>query len=209
LSLERGKACLFIHERLENESTEEFAIMWGHHPAFGEPFLDESCRVEARADKVEVTAFHPHGLWEPGEGYTFPQVMNRRTGALQDIRQVLGRETRSVDVVIFKGLKEGWYGLTNTRLGVGFGMAWDRELFKYLWMWQVYGGHHDYPWYGRTYNCALEPFTSFPPAGIKNAIDNGTAKILKPSEVVETDLVAVAYEGKGLSGIEPAGRVRT
>ena len=45
-------------------------------------------------------------------------------------------------------------------------MAWDEKLFQYLWMWQVYGGHNDYPWYGRTYNVALEPFTSYPPAGI-------------------------------------------
>jgi hypothetical protein len=73
-------------------------------------------------------------------------------------------------------------------------MAWDNSLFKYLWMWQVYGGHNDYPWYGRTYNCALEPFTSYPPAGIGNAIKNGTALVMKPTEVIDTDLVAVAFE---------------
>jgi hypothetical protein len=209
MSLERGKACLFIHERLENESPGEFAIMWGHHPALGEPFLDETCRVEAPAETVEVLDFHPNDLWKSGDGYRFPQVMNRRTQTLQDIRQVPGKETRSVDVVIFKGMKEGWYGITNTRQGVGFGMAWDRDLFKYLWMWQVYGGHHDYPWYGRTYNCALEPFTSYPPAGIKNAIDNGSARIMNGKEVIETDLVAVAYEGKGITGIDRSGAVKS
>lgn len=207
MSLERGKPCLFIHERLENESASEFAVMWGHHPALGEPFLDDSCRVETPATRVEVLAFHPNGLWEPGDGYSFPQVKNRRTQALEDIRQVLPRTTRSVDVVFFKDLKAGWYGITNQRLGIGFGMAWDRELFKYLWMWQVYGGHHDYPWYGRTYNCALEPFTSYPPAGIKNAIDNGSARLMRPGEVIETDLVALAYEGTGLSGIDRGGKV--
>ena len=106
-----------------------------------------------------------------------------------------------MDVVFFKELSEGWYGLTNREQGVGFGMAWDHELFKYLWMWQVYGGHDDYPWYGRTYNCALEPFTSYPPAGIKNAIENGTALMLKPVQVIETALVAVAYEGQGVKSI--------
>jgi hypothetical protein len=63
-------------------------------------------------------------------------------------------------------------------------------------MWQVYGGHNDYPWYGRTYNCALEPFTSYPLAGIQNAIKNGSALFLKPAEVIETDLVAVAYQNE-------------
>jgi hypothetical protein len=112
-----------------------------------------------------------------------------------------------VDVVRFKDLREGSYGLTSERLGVGIGMAWNAELFPSLWMWQVYGGHDDYPWYGRTYNCALEPFTSWPPAGIQKAIANGTARLLAPGEVIETDLVAAAYESDGPVRIRRDGSV--
>ncbi|MUG99133.1 DUF4432 family protein [Scytonema sp. UIC 10036] len=207
MSLKRGIAALFIHERLLNESVGEFAIMWGHHPAIGEPFLDDSCVVMTPAAKVEVMAYHPNGLWEPGEDYDFPKVRNKRTATLQDVTCVLSKETQSVDIVFFKELTEGWYGLTNQRLGVGFGMAWDKELFKCLWMWQVYGGHTNYPWYGRTYNCALEPFTSYPPCGVGNAIKNGTALIMKPNEVIETELVAVAYQGEGINRIQLNGIV--
>lgn len=207
MSLKRGIAVLFIHERLLNESTGEFAIMWGHHPAVGEPFLDDSCIVHTPATKVEVMAFHANGLWDTGVEYDFPQVKNRRTAQLQDITRVLPKETQSVDVVFFKGLTEGWYGLTNQRQGIGFGMAWNKELFKYLWMWQGYGGHNDYPWYGRAYTCALEPFTSYPPAGVKNATQNGTALIMKPGEVIETDLVAVAYQAEGVKRITLDGVV--
>lgn len=196
MTLKAGLGALFIHERLVNESPGEFAIIWGHHPAFGEPFLDEHCVVRTPAKKVEVLAFHPNGLWQPGGDYEFPMVPNKRTGQLQDITRVQPPSTHSVDVVFFKELSEGWYSITNENLGVGFGMAWDNELFKYLWMWQVYNGHHDYPWYQRTYNCALEPFTSYPPAGVQNAIKNGTAYIMKPNEVIETDLVAVAFQSK-------------
>lgn len=194
MALKRDKAALFIKERLVNESEGEFAIMWGHHPSLGVPFLDENCVVQVPAKKVEVLAFHPNGLWEPGGDYDFPMVLNRRTGKLQDITRVLPRTTRSVDVVFFKELTEGWYTITNEKLQVAFGMAWDAKLFKYLWMWQVYGGHNDYPWYGRTYNCALEPFTSYPPAGVKNAINNGSALIMRPAQIIETELVAVAYQ---------------
>jgi len=207
MSLKREVAALFIRERLVNESAGEFAMMWGHHPAFGEPFVDDSCVVQTPAKKVEVMAFHRNGLWEPGGDYDFPMVKNQRTNEVQDITRVLSREARSVDVVFFKELDEGWYGLTNQNLGVGIGMAWDKDLFKYLWMWQVYGGHDDYPWYGRTYNCALEPFTSYPPAGVKNAIDNGTALIMQPGETIETELVAVAYEGEGVKRITLDGVV--
>lgn len=196
MTLKKGIAALFIHERLVNEADLEYSVMWGHHPALGFPFLEEGCVVSAPAKKVEVLAFHPNGLWTPGGDYDFPLVPNRRTGQLQDIRRVMSQETRSVDVVFFKDLSEGWYTITNPRLGVSFGMSWDIDLFKYLWMWQVYGGHNDYPWYGRTYNCALEPFSSYPPAGVPNAIKNGTALTLQPNQVIETDLVAVAFQGE-------------
>ncbi len=209
MSLAQGEPVLRISERLVNEAAVEFAVMWGHHPAFGQPFFDESCVVATPAAQVEVLDYHRNGLWQPGEDFEFPLVKNRRSGELEDITRVKPRSTESVDVVFFKDLSEGWYGLTNTKRKLGFGMSWDHELFKYLWMWQVYGGHDDYPWYGRTYNCALEPFTSYPPAGIKNAIDNGTALHLKPGQKIETDLVAVAYEAESISRITRTGEVRT
>jgi hypothetical protein len=207
MSIQRNKAALFVYERLVNESGEECAIMWGHHPSLGVPFLDENCVVQIPAKKVEVLAFHPNGLWEPGGDYEFPMVPNRRTGELQDITKVLPKDTRSVDVVFFKELTEGWYTITHQRSQVGFGMAWDITLFKYLWMWQVYGGHNDYPFYGRTYNVALEPFTSYPPAGVQNAIKNGSALLMKPNQVIETDLVAVAFEYGHVTRINRDGTV--
>jgi hypothetical protein len=207
MSVRSDEPALFIEEVLENESPSEFAVMWGHHPAFGAPFLDETCRVDVEATTVDVLEYHRNGLWEPGEGYAFPLVPNRRSGETQDVTRVLAPETKSVDVIRFRGLADGSYGLRSERLGAGFGMAWDAELFPSLWMWQVYGGHDDYPWYGRTYNCALEPFTSWPPAGVQNAIANGSARILAPGEVVETDLVAVAYEADGPVRVGRDGRV--
>jgi hypothetical protein len=207
LSLRRDRAALFIHERLHNEGSGPFAVMWGHHPAIGEPFLDDSCVVGTSAKKVEVLAYHANGLWETGIDFDFPWVKNRRTNELQDITRIPGRDAKSVDVVFMKELEEGWYGLTNRRRQVGFGMAWDKDLFKYLWMWQVYGGHTDYPWYGRTYNCALEPFTSYPPGGIRKAIDNGTALTMEPGATIETELVAAAYMGDGVRGISSDGSI--
>jgi len=207
MSLGRNTAALFIKERLINESGEAYAVIWGHHPAIGAPFLNENCVLQAPAKKVEILAYHPNGLWEPGGDYDFPMVPNRRSGKLQDITRVLPKDTRSVDVVFFKELAEGWYAFTDPKARVGFGMAWDKSLFKYLWMWQVYGGHNDYPWYGRTYNVALEPFTSYPPAGIPNAIKNGTALALKPNEVIETSLVAVAYEADSVARVNRDGSV--
>lgn len=208
MTLEGGRAALILDERLTNESVEPFAVMWGHHPSLGEPFLDESCMLQTPAASTRVLDFHANGLWERGEqGY--PLVRNRRTGELEDVRLVLPRETRSVDVLSFWGLSEGWYALTNRHLGFGFGMSWDPNLFPCLWMWQVYGGHNDYPWYGRTYNVALEPFTSWPPSGTAAAIENGTALVLAPGQTIETRLAAVAYDGEGVGRITADGVVES
>jgi len=207
LTLKRDIAALFIHERLLNDSPIEFAVMWGHHPALGEPFVDDSCLVQIPATKVNVMAFHPNGLWEPEVDFDYPLVKNRRTDKLEDITQVLSPDTKSVDVVFFKELTKGWFGITNQRQALGFGMAWNKDLFKYLWMWQNYGGSDDYPWYGRAYTCALEPFTSYPPSGVANAIKNGSALVMKPGEIIETELVAVAYTGEGIKGVSLDGTV--
>jgi hypothetical protein len=52
----------------------------------------------------------------------------------------------------------------------------------YLWFWQEYGASGFYPWYGRQYNIGLEPFSSFPTNGLKEAVDNGTALTLGARE---------------------------
>src|SRR5574341_1352986 len=93
MTLARGRPALLIAERLVNEAPVEFAVMWGHHPAFGPPFVDDSCVVQTPARTVRVLSYHANGLWEPGEGYTFPNVKNRRTGALEDVTAVRPRET--------------------------------------------------------------------------------------------------------------------
>jgi len=207
MSLRDNVPALFIDETLRNEADQEFAVMWGHHPAVGAPFLDESCVVSAPASRVDVLDFHPNGLWERGEGFAYPLVPSRRSGEPEDIRRVRPPGTRSADVLRLTGLAAGWYGLTSQRLGVGLGMAWDAQVFPELWMWQGYRGHDDYPWFGRAYNLALEPHTSWPPSGVANAARNGTARVLGPGEVVETSLVAVGYEAESISAVHPDGSV--
>ncbi|MBE9222365.1 DUF4432 family protein [Cyanobacterium stanieri LEGE 03274] len=207
LSLKKDTATLFIKEKLTNTSPHDFEIMWGHHPVVGEPFLDTSCTVQAPAKKIEVMAYHPNGLWTTDKEFDFPHAQNRRTGQMQDVTKILGKESKSVDVLFFKELQEGWYGINNHNLNLGLGMAWDHNLFKYLWMWQVYQGHDDYPWYGRTYNLGLEPFTSYPPAGIDTAIKNGSSLKMKPHQIIETNLVTTAYEATHIKKITLDGVV--
>ena len=54
LSLEAGRPTLVIEETITNEGAEPMDFMWGHHPAFGAPFLDEHCRLFTPAGGVET-----------------------------------------------------------------------------------------------------------------------------------------------------------
>jgi len=59
-------------------------------------------------------------------------------------------------------LEEGYYEIINESLKTGFFMEFPKEVFKYLWFWRIAKGSYNYPWWGRNYNIALEPFSSLP-----------------------------------------------
>ena len=55
-------------------------------------------------------------------------------------------------------------------------------------MWLICGGADGYPWYGRTYNLALEPWTSYSSKGLTGAKENKSALRMKANEVIKTEL---------------------
>ena len=194
LTLRRGRAALFIEESLTNEGAEPLPFMWGHHPVVGAPFLDEACRLSAPASTVEVLTAedgpdHRMGLHQVGQ---WPWLKDRH-GQPLDLRRLPPRSQRSMDNCYLKEFKEGWLAVQNDRAGLGFGLAWDAEVFRYVWIWQALGGGVGYPWYGRTYGIGLEPWSSYPCAGLSAAIENGTARRLAPGETQQAWLTAVLF----------------
>lgn len=198
LTLRRGQPMLEITEHLTNEAPEQAELMWGHHPAFGPPFLDDTCRIyvpPSRATTRRADAL-PSSDLDFGVDFEWPDAP-LAAGGERDLSHVPPATRGTSGWVCLSGFEEGWYGITNTSRGVGFGMRWDAAQFPYLWFWQVWGGMPGYPWYGRHYNCALEPWTSWPDNGLSDAIANGSAMRLGPLESVTTRLLAVAYHGSG------------
>ena len=133
-------------------------LMWGQHPAFGPPFIDESCVIDLPGGRVHCTDLTPNTRFAEGV-YHWPNVPGVGGGTI-DLRHVASAAADTTDTLRLDGLPEGWYAVTNTRREVGIGMAWPLEAFPALWFWQVYGGAYGPPWYGRTYNIALEPFST-------------------------------------------------
>jgi hypothetical protein len=205
LSLERGKGVLSIRERVTNEGRVPMHLMWGHHPALGAPFIDDSCVIAIPGAEVHCTRLSKNTRLVEGV-HEWPLVPGREGGSV-DLSRVASIEADTVDTLRLGNLREGWFAVTNTARKVGFGMAWPLKVFPSIWFWQVYGGAYGPPWYGRTYTVALEPFSSVK-ASLPDAIADGSAHVLEPGASLDAHIVAVAYAGvDGVKGISADGDV--
>lgn len=209
LTLKSGSLMLEIEETITNEGEETASCVWGQHVALGAPFLSEDCVVDLpRCAIVNSTEqWHPNNRLQPGFRGDWPNGQTK-DGKVVDMRRIPPRSARLTDLSYFTEISEGWYAATNTKLDLGFGLVFPKDIFPHIWYWQVFGGGYGYPWYGRTYNVALEPFTSFPGNGLEAAVQNGTALALEAGQSRTANIKAVAYTGlKGVKRIQEDGTV--
>ena len=207
VTLEANSPVLTVTDTLTNEAEEQSEAQWGQHVALGDPFLTSNCRL----DMAEADFFVPAGgdstrLKENQSG-TWPIAVGIEGGDV-DLSTFPPKSDRVQDFAAFKNQKEGWYAVTNPDRGVGIGLTYPVETFKYLWYWQVFGGGMGYPWYGRTYNIGVEPFTSLPNGMPEPGSDQGTSMIFAPGETKSATVRAVVYESTtGVKHITPEGEV--
>jgi hypothetical protein len=195
MTLEKDLSFLRIDEQLLNEGEEKVEYIWGHHPTFGPPFLEEGCIADFPGGKITTPpqAYCDTVRYEPAQEAKWPYILNRKNEKVRYDLVPL-KETRTEDVSCISDFPEAWVALRNPRLGLGFFMVWDKEVFPYVWSWQAYGGSYGFPYYGRTYNWAIEPFSS-PLLKLPENIEKGTVKSLGPKETVATTLLAGAFTG--------------
>ena len=200
--LKSGQAALEIEETIHNEGADPMDFMWGHHPAFGAPFLDEHCRLFTPATGVETAHSLPAHQLLPAET-RFEQFPNIRTGEGDhfDLSRMWPPTARFTHLSYLTGLKGGWYCLVNEKTKLGFALRWDLSVFRYLWLWQEFCGTPEYPWWGRGYVTGIEPHSSIPGLGLEKAIERGTQLTLAPNKSLSTRLCASLFQAEG----EPKG----
>ncbi len=209
LTLTGGSPVLSIESALVNEAEEAAHCVWGDHIALGGPFLSEDCVVDIPGGRVinHHRETHPNGTLKPGAVSDWPWAL-AKDGTSSDLSKVHPKSVRRYDAAYITDMPEGWYAVTDQRAEVGFGLLFPKELFRYLWFWQSFGGGFGYPWYGRTYNLAIEPFTSYPGDGLATAIEKGTALRLEAGQRIEASHKAIAFTGiKRVQRIEADGEV--
>lgn len=209
MRVEAGRPALILRERITNEGGEAMDYMWGHHPAYGAPFLSAHCRIDIGTHTLQADDEYVgvHNPLELDGRYQWPMVST--TAGSINLSQLPDEKESRAMLAYFDQFEAGWYGITNTELGFGVGLVWPKAVFPYAWFWQEFRGSPGFPWYKQAYVMAIEPFSSIPSQGLVAAMHKtGTHRTLQPGESIEAELRAVFYESKaGITGIAPDGTV--
>ncbi|MDO8682495.1 MAG: DUF4432 family protein [Armatimonadota bacterium] len=209
LTLNIGEAILHIDETLTNESDEPVDFMWGHHPALGAPFLNGDCVLDVPAADCEAASIEgdPAARLQKGALHKWPMV-TAKDGNSIDLSAVPPPSAKCSDEFWLTGLKEGWCAVTDTRRKLGFGMVWDINIFRSLWIWQEFGGTKEEPWNGESYVMGVEPWSSYALEGLNEAVRRNTHLTIQPHERLDTWVKAIAYEGiQRVQSIDVSGYV--
>jgi hypothetical protein len=207
MTLRDNSGTVTITGRVTNEAAQTVDFLWGHHPTFGWPLVDEGTRIYLPACDAVVSMKTPAGTrLAPGQRHAWP-MLQACDGSHIDLSVIPGPDAASHDFVRLEGLADGWFAIVNPSRRVGFALRWDRAVFPLLGLWQIWGGAADYPWYGLPHLLALEPVCELPSLAAAHA--KGTALVLNGGQTLETTLEATVFEGApAVTHVGPGGEVR-
>jgi hypothetical protein len=179
LRLDRG---LFqIEERVTNLGGDPIEVMWGHHPAFGAPFIEAGCRIETDARTFTADDRAPGAGLQPGLSSAWPHAALAGGGHI-DLSVIPPAVERRAVLGYLRDFERGAYRVVNLRLGLAIELRWPLDIFSTAWFWQELYASPGYPWYRRAYTTALEPNTTAPAQGIAKAREKGgTTLLIEPN----------------------------
>lgn len=196
LTMNVDEATLFINEKLINESKTKLDIMWGHHIAFGLPFLKEGAKIETNAKKmISEPAMPDHRRFKPGVETDWPEGLNI-SGKEDNASRIPSSSDSPYSELtyLYDFGNTGNYSILNSNKNIGFKLSWDSKIFKYLWLWQERYATQDAPWWGNAYAVALEPWTSMWKPNAEKAISEGEWLSLDKDEIINTKLSATVIK---------------
>ena len=125
-------------------------ILKGYRPPYTATFVQRL--IDAGAIVVGMTNMDEFAMGSSCENSALGVTHNP-----YDLSRVPGPSVPRHLLAYFERFDAGWYGITNTALGLGVGLVWPKELFPYAWFWQELNFSADFPWFGRARVIAIEP----------------------------------------------------
>lgn len=196
LILKHHTSELEIRERVINRGATSLDIMWGQHIAFGLPFIEAGATIDTNALTMKTESLMPdHHRFQRDIVFEWPRAKNKK-GEPDDARIVLPKgNTQYSDLCYLEGYnKNAYYSIKSNANNVGFGLTWNGELFKTVWMWHELNATKDFPWWGNCYTVALEPWTSRWTNDPLAAIDRKEWLCVEAGQQMETTWRATAFQ---------------
>ncbi len=169
--LRRGEAKLRIEEQVTNEAPVQMETNWGHHLAYGAPFLDSSSVISFKAGAKVLDPIS-------GRRTNWPHYQSAHTDEEIDLSVMppagTPRELLAVETV------DGRYGIYSPERKLGLEVSWDQQIWPYIWYWQNFGADGDAPFFACEYNIGLEMFNVPPKLTLAEAVQSGHAIVLPP-----------------------------
>lgn len=184
MTLERGTRHVRIRHRLTCIGERAVDYIWKFHPALR---IEKGDRLLVPATRGCLVPGSTGRLAEGPADFDWPMAPGRQGGPV-DLSVIPDMEAMSdrpdgYEMACLTGLRAGWCALLDPQNGCGLGLAFDRELFLSVWLFQTLGG-----WQGlRT--AVMEPATA--PCDLPEAATAGDARRLEPGQVLETVTAAV------------------
>lgn len=168
--LTTGSETVRIEETIRNLSpSTELAANWGHHLAYGQPFLGEDSLITF-SDGAKIC--HP----VTGESWDWPMMPGEGAAVDLSVMPASGTERD----LLYVATTDYKYRLTRPSKGVELEVRWDGTVWPYLWYWQNFRADMNAPFYGCDYNIGLEMFNVPPKLTLAEAAEQGVALVVPP-----------------------------
>ncbi len=183
-SLASGSATVRIEELVRNEAPVDMETNWGHHLAYGAPFLNAASRVYFPPGSAVM---HP----ALGKQWVWPHA--EQDAAAVDLSHLPPAGTAR-DLLAVRPAA-GMYRIENSQPGPSLEVRWDRRVWPYVWYWQNFAADPDAPFFSCEYNIGLEMFNVPPKLTLAEAAAGGQALRLEPHGVLTSWLEFEIREG--------------
>jgi hypothetical protein len=183
LTLRADEPTLRIRYRIENSGPLPLDFHWKLHPALRH---GDRARVDLPATRVVVDDNFAAEFRDTE--FNWPQATGADDAAI-DMRRLPPYAARTARFFYAVELTDGWCALTDDEERVGFGLVFDPAILSTVWVFGSYGG-----WRGLQ-TTILEPCTGYP-FELDKAIAGGRHSHLEPGEAIDTEVLAVVYEGR-------------
>lgn len=198
IRLRAGEAKLRFRHRLTNLGRGGLPYLWKLHAAVK---ADANGRIDADAASAYIEDFGPPRTGRTKMSYAWP-FAEGGDGAVHDMRRCLPDTAGINEFQYLTELRSGWCAYTDTASGIGLGLAFDKDVFRSCWLFATYGGWRNLQ------TVILEPCTGYP-ISVNEGVGAGTHRTLPGGGTLETEVVAVVYEGlRAVTSIDRDGTVK-